>query len=323
MDKISIVIPVYNVEKYLADCLNSVIDQTYKNIEIILVNDGSTDKCPQICDLYAAKDSRIKVIHKENGGLSDARNMGLRTVTGDYAAFIDSDDILSPHFCEIMVNAAQSTGAEIVECGFVRFTEAEEISTCSDASTERIKVYQTYEALTHLMLNSLKQMACNKLFKSSVLGTVFFEVGRKHEDEFWTYQIIAKAKLTAKISAPLYFYRQHNASIMGLNYNQSRLDGLLALEYRIQFMKHHFPELIDLAIKIFCFASLYHYQQILKNRSVDEQKAHRINIIQKYRNYFRGGKQTTWSFKEKFWLHLFRIFPDLCAKIRNRLKIGI
>ena len=121
MNKISIIIPVYNVEKYLSTCLNSVINQTYQNLEIILVNDGSTDACPKICEEYATKDNRIKVIHKQNGGLSDARNVGLKQTTGNLVSFVDSDDVLALDFYQKLINVLIKNNADIAECGFLKF----------------------------------------------------------------------------------------------------------------------------------------------------------------------------------------------------------
>ena len=134
---ISIIIPVYNVEKYLSECIESVINQTYKNLEIILVNDGSTDSCPQICEEYAAKDNRIKVIHKKNGGLSDARNIGLKQATGALISFVDSDDLLSLDFCQRLLDALIESDADIVECDFVKFEEeTEEINEVEETDFE-------------------------------------------------------------------------------------------------------------------------------------------------------------------------------------------
>ena len=138
MKKISVIIPIYNVEDYLPQCLDSVIHQTHENLEIILVNDGSTDSCTKICDEYAAKDNRIKIINQENGGLSVARNTGIRTATGDYIAFIDSDDWIVPNFCEILLITALENNAEMVECGFTKFENGNEIKIKNEASEKII-----------------------------------------------------------------------------------------------------------------------------------------------------------------------------------------
>ena len=123
MALISVIIPVYKVEEYLENCIQSVIKQTVSDLEIILVDDGSPDQCPEICDLWADKDSRIKVIHKENGGLSDARNAGMKVATGEYVSFIDSDDYISLDFYETLLETIVDNDSDIVECGVVKFYE--------------------------------------------------------------------------------------------------------------------------------------------------------------------------------------------------------
>ena len=125
MDLISVIVPIYNVDKYLDACIESAVSQSYRNIEIILVDDGSTDRCPEICDAWAEKDSRIRVIHKENGGLSDARNKGMASSTGAFISFVDSDDILEPEYIEYLYRAICETGADLSECRYEKFTGME------------------------------------------------------------------------------------------------------------------------------------------------------------------------------------------------------
>ena len=323
MKKISIVIPIYNVEKYLQQCLDSVRNQTHQNLEIILVNDGSTDSCGKIVEDYTAKDSRIKVIDKENGGLSDARNAGIKIATGEYIAFIDSDDWISNNFCKILLQNALEHNAEIVECGFSKFENESEINLKKEDSKNIVLVYKTEEALKLLMRGAIKQIVWNKLYKIEIIEDVLFEKNRKHEDEFWTYQIIANAKRIVKINKILYFYRQHSQSIMGRDYNITRLDGLLALEKRIHFMAEKFPDLKDLAIKIFCFASIYHYQKISKNSDIDFEGKYRKEIHNNVKKYLPPNSYKIWSAKEIFWINFFKFVPQYCAKLRNGFKIGI
>lgn len=323
MKKISIIIPIYNVEDFLPQCLDSVIDQTYHNLEIILVDDGSPDSCPKICDDYALKDERITVIHKENGGLSDARNAGIKIATGDFIAFIDSDDWIAPTFCEILLKTLVQNNSEIVECGFDKFENENEIILRQSHMNATESVYKTEEALELLMKEDFKQMACNKLFKIETIKEILFEKNRKHEDEFWTYQVFANATQIVKTNQVLYFYRQHSQSIMGRDYNSSRLDGLLALKDRITFMEKKFPDLKNLAIKIFCFASIYHYQKFAKNPEIDLDKKYRKEILENVKKYLPPHSYQIWSFKEIFWINFFKLAPDYCTTLRNAVKIGI
>ena len=153
---LSVIVPIYNVEDYLNRCVDSIINQTYKNLEIILVDDGSPDNCPQMCDDYAKKDSRIRVVHKENGGLSDARNAGMKVATGEYVSFIDSDDYISLDFYETLFQTMVDNDSDIVECSVVKFYENEKFDEYSDDL--KVTNYETVDALDGLIIeNPFKQ----------------------------------------------------------------------------------------------------------------------------------------------------------------------
>lgn len=320
---ISIVIPIYNVEQYLSTCLDSIVHQTYPHLEIVLVDDGSTDSCSEICDAYAEKDGRIKVIHKQNSGLSDARNFGLKCATGEYIALIDSDDFISLNFCDRMLNTILSNNVEIAECGFQRFENEREIFVQKENSISEDLVYQSEEALELLIRGRIKQMACNKLFKTEVIKGILFEKNRKHEDEFWTYQTIANAKNIVKINDMLYFYRQHSQSIMGRGYNLARLDGLDALEARMIFMKINYPKLFPLSFKSFWSASSAHYQNLTQKPTLDPNGLRRKTILKKVKKYKTEISEQDFKRKDLFWLHFFLLMPNVYAKCRNLVKIGI
>ena len=185
---ISVIVPIYNVEDYLDRCVDSIINQTYKNLEIILVDDGSPDNCPKMCDDYAKIDNRIKVVHKENGGLSDARNAGMKVATGEYVSFIDSDDYVSLDFYETLLQTMIDNDSDIVECGVVKFYENGKFDEYSD--DQMIKNFNTVDGLEGLINeNSFHQYVWNKLYKSSIALDIPYEVSKLNEDEFWTYQI--------------------------------------------------------------------------------------------------------------------------------------
>ena len=317
MHKISIIIPIYNAEKYLPHCLESIINQTYHNVEIILINDGSTDSCPQICEDYAQNDKRVKVIHKENGGLSDARNAGLKIANGDFISFVDNDDILSISFCDRLVQIALQNDADIVECSFKKFLDEDQIDKNSIISQGSIEVYSTERALELLMREYFKQMVWNKLYKKEVIQNLDFPKGKMNEDEFWTYKVFGNSKTIVKLSDCLYFYRQHPESMMGKSYKINRLDGIEALEKRISYTKENFPKLENLATKVFCFGSMAHYQRICDNREIDPQKIFRRKIIANVKKYNQIEVIKKWDWKAIFWYQLFLIAPNVFVKIRN------
>lgn len=209
---VTVIIPVYQVEEYLEDCIKSVIRQTYRELEIILVDDGSTDNSPLICDQYAQIDLRIKVIHKTNGGLSSARNAGIDICTGRYVTFVDSDDVVADVMIEEMLNLAKREHADIVKIGVVRKNNYYE-------NTAIPKHYATYsgdEALS-LIFRSNSQIVCGcgKLFTREVIGDIRFPIGRYYEDEYFTPRMYLKAQNVVLSDSEYYFYMQRdNDSIL-------------------------------------------------------------------------------------------------------------
>lgn len=320
MHKISVIIPIYNVEQFLKQCLDSIINQTYQNLEIILVNDGSTDSSAQICDNYAMKDERIKVIHKENGGLSDARNAGLRKATGDFISFVDSDDLIALDFYHTVVQIAIDNDADIVECGFIKFEVEEEFENSTITPEMSIEVFETEFALELLIKDYLQPMVWNKLYRKKVLIDLEFPVGKIHEDVFWTYQVFGNAEKIIKTQEKLYFYRQQGNSISGRKYSLRRLDAVQALEERISYMKENFPRLENLATRVFCFAAMFHYQMINENQEIDSQKIYRKKIARSISKHNKFSVLKNWDLKTIFWYQFFLISPNTSLKCRKHIN---
>lgn len=325
MHKVSVIVPVYNVESYLEECLDSIIHQTFQCLEIILVDDGSSDRCPEICDRYALEDDRIRVIHKENGGLSDARNAGMAVMTGDFVLFVDSDDYVAADMIECLMGIALEHGADIVECGFVK-TESSATKRPPHSKVSNLgppRIFSAEQALERLMLHELKQVVWNKLYISSVVDGLLFEKGRLNEDEFWTYQVFGKAGQVVQIENVFYYYRQQPESIMNAVYSLRRLDGLLALENRMQFMEKYYPDLLALAEKKFCFSGIYHGQKLVGNSDLDPERIHLKKIQRKIRHLIHTDKISALSFKERFWIRFFVVAPEVTCRVRNTLRIGL
>lgn len=191
-EKVSIVVPIYNVEKYLKRCVDSIINQTYSNLEIILVNDGSPDNCGKVADNYQERDARIKVFHKANGGLSDARNYGMNQVTGEFTMFVDSDDWLKKNMIEIMISNSNTYQADVVQSAFYyayddkllvdnRHHKAGDTPVCLDNKT----------LMHELVINEkVKNFAWGKLYKTKLIRDIPFEKGVLFEDVFWTHQVM-------------------------------------------------------------------------------------------------------------------------------------
>ena len=192
LELISVIIPIYKVEEYLDHCIKSIVEQTYRKLEIILVDDGSPDKCPLKCDEWAERDGLIRVIHKKNGGLSDARNVGMSIATGSYISFIDSDDWISPDFYEKLYRSITESNAQIAASGIV--WAYNDHLQYDDFIYDR-HIFSAEDALKTLIQGrGFYAVAWNKLYKKSLFDGIEFPIGKLHEDEFVTYKLVGKAK---------------------------------------------------------------------------------------------------------------------------------
>ena len=241
-DLISVVVPVYKVENFLHKCVQSICEQTYRELEIILVDDGSPDNCGAICDEYAKKDERIKVIHKKNGGLSDARNAVIEAATGKYIGFVDSDDYINPQMYEILYEGIKQNDADISVCRYQMVDEKENV------------VYKTYENINEwIIINSdadkLKYsfdintktafiVAWNKLYKTELFKEIRYPYGKIHEDQFTTYKTIHLADKIVYTEKELYYYLQRQDSIMNSSFDRKRLHNLDAIKEKLEFYKN-------------------------------------------------------------------------------------
>ena len=231
--KVSIIVPIYKVEKYLEKCIDSILNQTYKNLEIILVDDGSPDKCPKICDDYAKKDERIKVIHKKNGGLSDARNFGINIATGDYISFIDSDDFISNDYVEYLLNLIVKYDADMSVILPLKFKEESKIKI--NQKNAKIKVYSAYKALEVMLYQKeFDNAAWGKLYSRKIIKGIEFPKGKLYEDIGTTYKYILKSNKVVYSNAIKYFYLQRNDSIMGSDFKSKELDYIYQAENLLQ-----------------------------------------------------------------------------------------
>ena len=319
MDLISVIVPVYKVEKYLDKCVSSIVNQTYRNLEIILVDDGSPDHCGAMCDAWAEKDERIKVIHKENGGLSDARNAGMDAASGEYIAFADSDDWIDSRFLSHLHRAIHETGAEIAACDIQTVYETDPPATPSPEETP-ILVYTPEEAIGSILRGEgFRAVAWNKLYHRSCLEGERYPVGKHHEDEFLTYRILAKAKKLAYVDLPLYFYLQRSGSIMH-TVTLKRLDALDAYLERLAHLKERFPALYQRDKVAFCISCTMFYRQGLKMSSAD-----RSAFLAKIRSsrkqiHFTLKEYTCMSGKERIYAYFTSAWMEPFCWLLNRME---
>ena len=231
---ISVIVPIYNVEKYLAKCIDSIIEQSYDNLEIILVDDGSPDRCPQICDTYAKKDSRIRVVHRKNGGLSAARNNGIDIASGDYIMFVDSDDYINPLMVEILYNNLKEKNADMSICNVETFTEEYEAVHNIRKGNKTIKkgVVKGKEILQKKLFeenNWVWVVAWNKLYKKALFDDVRYPEHKIHEDEYVIHSLLLQCDRVSCVDGALYYYLVRNDSITGRKYTINRLDKVEAV----------------------------------------------------------------------------------------------
>lgn len=254
---VSVIVPIYKVEPYLAQCVDSIINQTYKNLEIILVDDGSPDNCPKMCDEYAKKDSRIVVIHKENGGLSDARNVGLDIAKGDWITFVDSDDWIADNFVETLQKAASDYQADIAIASY-----HEEPNGASQDSAQSFKLFTSHELLWHLCASDVKGLmsAWGKLFQKSCFSAIRFPFGKLYEDAHINYKLYFNASKIYYSPKELYHYRIRPDSIMGKT--TSSTHALEPLLQRYKFLRDHGEsEAANCNLELLCGDVLFAYSE--------------------------------------------------------------
>ncbi len=233
---ISVIIPVYNVEQYLPYCLDSIIQQTYRNLEILLIDDGSTDCSGAICENYALRDKRIKVIHKKNGGLSDARNKGLDICSGDYVSFVDADDYVGSDYIEQLYSAICETHAEIAVCDTYKFYDEAKLLSAIPQKGPKL-LFSNIEALEDaLYRRNLTFYANGKLYKNELFREIRFPYDRLFEDLYTTYKVIYRANQVVYLPLPNYFYRQRTGSIVNSSFQKKRMESVKACYEILNFV---------------------------------------------------------------------------------------
>lgn len=283
---ISVIIPVYGVEKYLSKCIESILNQTYSDFELILVDDGSPDNCGKMCDEYAQKDDRTTVIHKENGGLSSARNAGLECAfkgSSEYVTFIDSDDRVHPRFLELMLKAIYENNANISVCTFER---TEDILSFDFPSCEKV----TSEPVTpeELLINHTwnYNYAWGKIYKKSLFFDVRFPEGKNFEDVFTTYKALYKCEKLAFLDEPLYCYFKNEEGITRSPWNKSELVILDGMKEQLEFYKKNgYEKAYEKEFELFVHHHAYQIARIKANKN--DLKKNRA-ILKQIRSELRG-----------------------------------
>lgn len=313
---ISVIVPIYNVEPYLRTCIDSIINQTYSNLEIVLVDDGSPDACPQICDEYKIKDCRIKVIHQNNRGLAHARNVGIANACGEYITFVDSDDIIALNYVEYLYQGIYDYNAEISVATFQTF-EKEITSSSSNILNNKFDEISKKEAISrYTSINADVSMpfisACNKLYKAKLFDGISFPEGKLYEDAFTTYKILDRAKKIVFSSTRLYFYRINPKSILGQTFREKHIEMVEAfrngMEYFNDKTEKDIAEMFRVPLlmrEIYCWWGV---NNILKNKDLSRK------LLDDYRNDCK--KNESMKTFHYFVFKIFALFPFLYTLYR-------
>lgn len=241
MPKISVVVPVYNVEKYMVKSIDSIRNQTIKDMEIILVDDGSTDNSGRICDEYKKKDPRVQVIHKKNGGQSTARNAGVEKASGEYIGFVDGDDYISPCMYEKLLNMIESAKADVAVCGIYDVYQNTKTPQCSEKAEFVCDAKEMFRNI--LIDDKVSGSTCNRLIKADIAKALRFLDGKLFEDAFYSTQLVKNVKKAAVTTEPLYFYVHRTDSTTTSEFRKADLDVIEAFEGDVKLVEECFPEL--------------------------------------------------------------------------------
>lgn len=270
MDLISVIVPIYNVEPYLRRCVNSILTQTYQNLEIILVDDGSPDNCPAICDEYAKKDTRIKVIHKTNGGLSDARNVGMKASSGDYLMFVDSDDWVEKGAVECLYQLLLSSNAQIAIGGMQRIeNQTNRILKSDFDGTKNIVSMTNSQAMKEFFQNGCA--AWGRLYRRNIHSGIEFPVGEINEDEAIVLFLLDRCNLVVQTNEVVYNYRCRAESITTSTFSRAKLAWYRHCQDNLRWIQQCHPELAAFAEKRLCSSILWTLREIaLSSQNFDE-----------------------------------------------------
>lgn len=310
---VSIIVPVYNVAPYLRRCLDSIINQTYSQLEIILVDDGSTDDSGDICDEYSRKDNRIKIIHKPNGGISSARNTGLEVAKGEYIAFVDSDDWLDLHMYESLIAAFQAfPDADLVTCGIIKEYDDKNIQTANNSG--EIVVRQEASVYRDLFdgEKNIRFEVWNKLFKNKIINELRFVEGQIFEEVNFDFYVIRRSKCVVTLDMSLYHYRMQRPgnTISSFKWNKFSIFAEL-YKYIIYFRQQQWTDLVNQYALYAGETAISHYLNAVSCRAADDMASECLN----WALFFNRV-----AHKPSFKLRLFCKSPRIYATLRRLLK---
>ncbi len=316
MNLVSIIVPVYNVKPYLERCVNSLIGQSYQELEIILVDDGSTDGCGDLCDVLMSRDKRIWVVHQENQGLSAARNAGIEAAQGEYLCFVDSDDYVNPEYVKYLYEMCTENEADIAICGHL-ITKKGDYFKPIDFS-KPVDVYFREEIFDRFYtdMHGSIVIAWNKLYKRMCIGDIRYDVGMIHEDEATTFKFLYNAHKIAFGREVGYYYFDRSDSITGSAYSKRNLDILKAYENRLLFYKDHREDkLYDRECQFYLSEILNQYRKVREFLEGDKDTLKMLR--EKYKKSYIESDRRKWSATRRCVYALCLMFPGLYGVMKK------
>lgn len=320
-DLISIIVPVYNVKLYLERCVKSICNQTYLNLQIILVDDGSTDGSGQVCDNLAEQDSRIVVVHKQNGGLSDARNAGLDIAQGEYIGFVDSDDFIEKEMYQILYNKIKNTDAEVVNIGYRR---VDENNTFFSSAVKRKKdaFISNKEFLRELYLFEGDVSACTKLYKKHILEKLRFKKNICNEDLVFMFELLPQIKGIEFVAEIGYNYFIRSGSISNSGYSKTIVDMVKNAEYGMELAQNIYPDLMPCAENLY-YVQVLNYMLLLPSNIMNKDNSFYLRCLKQIKLSRNNIKNNQFlSKKNKYVLLVISFYPKMINRFYKLIKRG-
>lgn len=320
---ISIIVPVYNVEKYLKKCVDSIVNQTYKNIEVLLIDDGSTDNSGKLCDDIGKSDRRISVYHKENGGLSSARNYGIDRAKGEYIGFVDSDDYVDKEMYSYLYHLIKDNDADLSMC---RNADVYNERVFNDNKKKEVFIVDREKAIDYVLKAEIASVsAVNKLYSRSIFDSIRYPENKTLEDAFVIVEILDKCEKIVIGTEQKYYYVHRSDSITTERFSRKNLDAIEAYEKNYKIIKEKYPAIIDTAKMRLCWAYFYVMDRIIYDYSADnkEIKKDTINYLSKNLPFILKNEQ--FSKGRKLSAILLKINPELykmCVSLQNKRRIA-
>lgn len=317
---LSVIVPVYNVENYLSDCIDSILNQTYSNFELFLVDDGSPDRCGEICDEYAKKDTRIKVIHKENGGQGSARNRALDVASGDYIAFVDSDDYIEPNMYEVMIEALERTNSDMSLCGFITHSGLRTVKSPVPA-TEYV-INSAEDILRNYFASPFVDGSpCNKVFRNCIFKNIRFPEGVAREDVYIMHHVFSRCQRAVHGGHCFYNYNIREGSSEHQLFHPKYLVSMKIADERCEFIRENFPNLLHFA-QASCYGSrISAVKKIVRSDAVKQYR----EIYDELVDFLHKNPAPTKEYAQLrrqivYFPAIYKLKMDISYKYRKKIK---